>query len=115
MYDWIVGGGGELVLASVGDEIAAGSMFLDGTEISVYASAAYDRARFDKPLAHYPVWLGIEHAAARGMKIFELGPAPLRGTVPEKEYQIGYFKRGFATHVVERTIWRWSPVPASSD
>ena len=111
MYDWIVGGRGELVLASLEDQLVAGSMFLDGTEISAYASAAYDRARFDKPLAHYPIWLSIEHAAARGMKTLDLGPAPLQGTVPEKEYQIGYFKRGFATHVVEQTIWRWSPVP----
>jgi Acetyltransferase (GNAT) domain len=114
MYDWIVRGGGELVLASLEDQLVAGSMFLDGTEISTYASAAYDRARFDKPLAHYPLWLGIERAHARGMKTLDLGPAPHQGTVPEKEYQIGYFKRGFATHFVEQTIWRWPPAPAGS-
>jgi hypothetical protein len=107
MYEWIVRGGGELILAFLEGKLVAGSMFIDGTAISIYASAVYDRAQFDKPLAHYPVWLGIERAQARGMKRLELGPVPPKGTVPEKEYHIGYFKRGFATHIETQSIWRW--------
>ena len=107
MYEWIIGGGGELILAFLEGKLVAGSMFIDGTATSIYASAVYDRSQFDKPLAHYPVWLGIERAQARGMKRLELGPVPPQGTVPEKEYQIGYFKRGFATHIETQSIWRW--------
>ncbi len=108
MYEWITGGGGELTLAFLEGKLMAGSMFIDGKETSIYASAVYNRAQFDKPLAHYPVWLGIERAHARGMKMLELGPVPPQGTVPEKEYQIGYFKRGFATHIERQSVWRWS-------
>jgi hypothetical protein len=107
MYEWISSGGGELILAFLEKKLVAGSMFIDGTATSIYASAAYDRTQFDKPLAHYPVWLGIERAQARGMERLELGPVPAKGTVPEKEYQIGYFKRGFATHIETQSIWRW--------
>jgi hypothetical protein len=107
MYEWIIGGGGELILAFLEERLVAGSMFIDGTSTSIYASAVYDRTQFDKPLAHYPVWLGIERAHARGMERLELGPVPAKGTVPEKEYQIGYFKRGFATHIETQTVWRW--------
>jgi len=107
MYDWIAQGGGELIVGFLDGRMVAGSMFVDGAEISNYASGVYDRALFDKPLAHYPIWLGIEHAHARGMKMLEVGPTPARGTVPDKDYKIGYFKRGFATHIVEHAVWRW--------
>jgi hypothetical protein len=110
MYDWIVGGGGELILAFFENRLIAGSMFIDGAEISIYASGVYDRNQFDKPLAHYPLWLGIERAQQRGIKLLELGEVPERGSVSDKEYQIGYFKRGFATHIESNIEWRW-PVP----
>jgi len=108
MFDWIVRGSGELIMAFLSGQLVAGSMFIDGTEISIYASGVYDRAQFDKPLAHYPLWLGIERTQARGMRTLELGEVPSRDTVPDKEYQIGYFKRGFATQIVEQPIWRWT-------
>jgi hypothetical protein len=108
MYDQVARGGGELVMAFLEGRPVAGSMFIDGAETSIYASGVYDRAQFDKPLGHYPIWLGIERAQARGMKSLELGEVPLQGTVSEKEYQIGYFKRGFATHIQDNIVWRWS-------
>ena len=112
MYEWIARGGGELVLAFFEGKLVAGSMFIDGTETSLYASGVYDRTQFVKPLAHYPVWLGIERAHARGMKTLDLGEVPPQGTVPDKEFQIGYFKRGFATNIKDDIIWRWSSVAA---
>jgi hypothetical protein len=109
MYNWIIQGGGELVLGTLGDTLVAGSMFVDGQEISTYASGVYDRAQFDKPLGHYLLWLGMERAQARGLKALELGAVPARGTVTDKEYQIGYFKRGFATHIKDLVVLRWKP------
>lgn len=111
MYEWISGGGGELILGFFDGKLITGSMFLDGTEVSAYASGVYDRTQFDKPLSHYPVWLGMERAHARGMKTLQLGPVPPEGTVPEKEYKIGYFKRGFATDIVTQLVCRWRSPP----
>jgi hypothetical protein len=106
MYEWIAQGGGELVMAFHYERLVGGTMFIDGNNTSIYASGVYDRALFDKPLAHYPVWLGIERAQARGMADLELGEVPDEGTVSDKEYRIGYFKRGFATHLDEQVVWR---------
>jgi hypothetical protein len=107
MYEWIAQGGGELTLAFLEGKLIAGSMFIDGKGTSIYASGVYDRTQFDKPLAHYPLWLGIERAQARGMKVLELGEVPERSAGNEKEYQIGYFKRGFATRIETQLVWRW--------
>lgn len=109
MYDWLAGGNGELVLGFFEGKLMTGTMFIDGTEVSTYSSGVYDRTQFDKPLAHFPIWLGIERAHTRGMKTLQLGLVPSQGTVPEKEYTIGYFKRGFATDIQDYGLWRWAP------
>ena len=83
----------------------AGSLFVDGETTRSYASGVYDRTLFDKPLAHYPVWLGIERAQATGLKKVDLGSVPFFGRAPEKEVQIGYFKRGFATEIEAAFLW----------
>jgi hypothetical protein len=115
MFESIARGAGELNVAFLEGKLIAASMFIDGTETSVYASGVYDRTQFDKPLAHYPLWLGIERARERGLKTLELGEVPVKNTVPDKEYQIGYFKRGFATHIDEVALWRWpAPPPAAT-
>jgi hypothetical protein len=107
MYDRIVRGGGELIMAYFEGRLVAGSMFIDGTATSIYASGVYDRERFNKPLAHYPVWLGMERTQGRRLRTLELGAVYERGAVSEKEYQIGYFKRGFATRLESQRLWRW--------
>jgi len=115
MYAWITAGHGELVTASLEGKLAAASLFIDGTETCIYMTGVYDRSLFDKPLAHFPLWLGMERAQARGMKILELGDLPFQGVASDKEFSIGYFKRGFATHVDANVVWQWSPPPATSD
>ncbi len=82
MYDWITRGGGELAMAFLEERPVAGSMFIDGSEMSFYTSGVYDRMQFDKPLAHYPVWLSIERAHARGMKRLRAGRGPLERDRP---------------------------------
>lgn len=110
MFDWIAAGGGELALAYLEDgALVAGTMNVDGSEISYYASGVYDRERFDLPLAHWPLYSAVVRARGRGMRLYDLGELPIAGTASEKGFNIGYFKRGFATSVEAYLAWRWTP------
>lgn len=108
MYDWIVLGGGELTLGYLVEsgELVAGTMIVDGSETAYYASGVYDRERFDKPIAHWPMFHAILRARARGLKRFDVGSIPQPGSASAKEEQIGYFKRGFATSTEATFVWR---------
>ena len=98
--DWIADGGGEILVGFLGHELVSAAMFIDGNDASIYWSGVYDREKFDKPLAHYLIWLGLERAKERGMQKMILGEIPERGSVHEKEFTIGFFKAGFATHII---------------
>ncbi len=108
MFEWIAGGGGELALAYHNDnELVAGTMTTDGSEVSYYASGVYDRDRFDKPLAHFPVYDAILRSRGRNMRRYDLGVLMPKGVGTDKEYSIGHFKRGFATAVDMHLVWTW--------
>jgi hypothetical protein len=109
MSDMITEGHGELTLGFLDDELVSGMMTFDGTEIAYYASGVYDRSKFDKPLGHFPLYDAILRCRQRGLRVFDLGHLPAKGTVSDKEYQIGYFKRGFATDIEMRLAWRIHP------
>jgi hypothetical protein len=109
MFDWIAVGHGELILASLDGALVAGTMVVDGADTAYYASGVYDRERFDKPLAHWPLWLAMLHAGERGMMDFDLGDLPLEGGASPKEINIGYFKRGFAARTKPWTAWHLTP------
>jgi hypothetical protein len=115
MFDWIAAGHGELVLGLlVSGELVAGTLVVDGTTTSFYASGVYDRERFDLPLGHWPLWLAMKHSAARGMRTFDLGDLPLSGAATEKELSIAYFKRGFATTIASWIAWSVNVAGAKS-
>lgn len=108
-YQWIVAGGGELALAYLADgSLVAATVTVDGSDVTYYASGVYDRERFDRPLAHWPLFDSILRSRARGRRRFDLGELPARGAVDDKEFNIGYFKRGFATAIEMQLIWRWN-------
>jgi hypothetical protein len=113
MAETLAAGNGELICATLEGRLVAGSLFVDGTEICIYMNGVYDRA-LDKPLAHYLIWHGIERAQGRGKKLLQLGDVHQQGLVPDKKYGIGYFKRGFATHIDTNLAWQWSPNDGSS-
>lgn len=112
MYRAVADGRGELILAHLNGKLAAGSLFIDGTHITLYMNGVYDRD-LDKPLAHFMIWTGIERAQGRGMKALQLGDIHIRGAVDDKRFQVGYFKRGFATHMESYLDWRWHAKPES--
>jgi hypothetical protein len=106
MFDTLAGGGGELTLGHLDDgTLVSATLVVDGSACAYYASGVYNRERFDKPLAHWPLWNAIARAEARGMEVFELGEVPLPGTASEKEIAIGYFKRGFAMALHGTLVW----------
>jgi len=105
-FDWIVSGHGELVLGFLpNDELVAGTMVYDGGERTLYGTGVYDRERFDKPMAHWCLWVAMLRAAERGKKTFELGQLPFSGRASDKEVSIGYFKRGFSTSIATSIVW----------
>lgn len=107
MERWIGAGGGELLLGRLADgQLVAGLMAIDGGETSIYASGVFDRARFDLPLAHYPMWRAMLGARARGRRIFELGDVAPAAGADAKEANIAHFKRGFASAIGTRLWWR---------
>ena len=108
MFDWIKAGGGELALGRLetGD-LVAGTMVVDGKSTAYYASGVYDRERFDKPMAHFPLYDAILRSGARGMKTLDIGDIPQAGSASPKELNIGYFKRGFATDIAASIQWSW--------
>ena len=105
MFQWIAQGGGELALGymdTIG--LVASTLVVDGTEASFYASGAYDRDHFDKPLSHWPVYSAMLRSADRGMKFFDFGTLP-DAEAPKKERDIAHFKRGFSANVETRPDW----------
>lgn len=106
MFAWIAEGGGELALGHLEDgTLVSATLVVDGTDAAYYASGVYDRERFNKPMAHWPVWNALGRARDRGMAAFDLGEVPLARTASEKEVAIGCFKRGFATALETRLVW----------
>ena len=108
MFEWIVSGNGELALGYLeSGELVAGTMVVDGSNVAYYASGVYDRNRFDKPIAHWPLHNAILRSRARGLLWLDSGDIPQKGTVTDKEFAIGFFKSGFATEVREWTNWTY--------
>lgn len=115
MYAALKNGAGELVLGYEGDALVSGAMIIDGFEISIYASGVYDRTKFDRPLAHWPMYDGILRARQRGRKIFEIGAVDKASNPSQKETQIAQFKRGFASHLVPELSWTVPVKEAAKD
>lgn len=112
MADAVRSGYGEVIMAEISGKLVAAALFLDGTATSLYMTGVYDRDSED-PLAHYVTWHGMERAHLRGMKNMELGPIHQFGVTDLKEFNIGFFKRGFVTHMESSLDWRWQVKPAS--
>ena len=86
----------ELVLGYLpGHDLVAGLLLFDWGVTTVYASAVYDRALFDKPLAHAGLFAAILRAKERGQQHFLMGEIPPAGSASDKEVSIGFFKAGF--------------------
>ena len=107
LFGHIAAGRGEAAMGYLdGGELVASSMVVDGDLTALYFSAVYDRDRFDKPMAHWPLFDAMVRAKARGRRYFDLGEFFAQGTTNEKEYNIGFFKKGFTSRHVTEVVWR---------
>ncbi len=106
-WNEIVDGNGEVSLGYLQDgTLVSGLITIDAGATAYYTSGVYDRAHFDKPLAHFPVVDAIKRSTMRGVTCFDLGEIFPRNTgVSDKEFQIGFFKKGFASGFRLCTVW----------
>ncbi len=114
MFDAVAGGRGRLVLSRLDGNLIGGTLALDSAECAVYASGAYRRELFDKPLAHYPLVVAMERSAQAGLKTFDIGDVSLDDGLSPKEIAIAYFKRGFTNRLKVALRWSWSAPPPST-
>ena len=106
MFELIAAGHGGLILAHHGGELIGGAFTMDADGRAYYASAAYRRDHFDKPLSHYPVYTSALRARARGNRTYVLGEVGLsEDDADEKERNIGKFKAGFSSTVATGIVW----------
>jgi len=107
MCEAVASGAGRLVLSYFEGRLVGGTLILDSMNTAFYASGAYRRERFDKPLSHYPIYAAMISSAAAGNRWFDLGDVSLSPRMSDKERSISYFKRGFSSHLKVGHLWRW--------
>jgi len=105
-FDAIRQGSGGLVLGYLGEKLVSGTLTLDAFGAAYYFSGAYDRGHFDKPLSHAALFRSMLAARARGCVRYNLGEVPVKGMVSDKEFQIGWFKRGFSPQSLVQQVLR---------
>lgn len=95
----------ELTLGYYMGELVSGTLVIDGTDVSIYASGVYDRNKFNLPLSHWPLYDGILRSKNRGKKVYEIGLVDKGSNHEEKESNIALFKRGFANNLSPEIYW----------
>jgi hypothetical protein len=107
MFETIARGEGELSLATFDGETVGATLVVDGETDAYYASGAYVRERFDRPIGHWPMMDAMLRAKARGIQRFRLGEVPFAGDTSSKEHSIGFFKKGFTSRLEVRLVWEF--------
>lgn len=110
-FDMIAAGHAELLTGTLDGRLVSSALFTDFGPDTHYAVAVYDRDLFDRPLAHANVFQGIHNAKARGQRRFCLGEIPPKGSVDDKAYNIGVFKKGFVDTLTQSLQWSMPIMP----
>jgi hypothetical protein len=107
LFDHLKRGGGELSLGYFEEDeaLVSGTLVVDGEQTTSYFSAAYERERFDKPMGHWPLFDAMMRAKNRSLGYFDFGEFFAKGSVEDKEYHIGFFKKGFTSRHLCETVW----------
>jgi hypothetical protein len=103
----IMRGEGRLVLSSRDGEVVGGTLIMDSAGVAYYASGAYRRDMFDKPLAHWPLLRAMELSQEAGCHRFDIGDVTGRDGDDAKTRNIMRFKRGFTNKLMFGLLWSW--------
>lgn len=106
-FEMVAAGCAEVVLGYVEPHgLVSSALFTDFGDVTSYAVAVYDRELFaNRSLAHANVYEGVIRAKQRQKSRFLLGNVPPWGTVSDKEYTIGTFKKGFCDRLGTYIEW----------
>ncbi len=86
-----------------------GGFFNYTRDEAIYAVAAYDRNSFHLPIGHLVQFKAIKELKKKGIKWYKIGHLPFEGDelTPSKKYSnIGKFKKGFATDIFPKYIFK---------
>lgn len=89
--------------------MVGGGLFHFTKDEGLYATGAYNRNFFSKPLGHVVQFRAIQELKARGVSWYKIGYLPLASDIPQptaKEISIGEFKQGFASHLFPKCVLR---------
>ncbi len=95
-FDMIAAGCAEMLCGHLDGQLVSAALYMDEGKTTIYGVGIYERSLFDKPLAHFLTWQGMMRAKARGQMIFNAGDVYPKGSVDDKQYHIGDFKKGFS-------------------
>jgi len=105
-FEMIRIGCAELILGDVTPHgLVSAVLCIDHGNTTHYGVAVHDRDLFDKPLGHASVYKSVMNAKDRGQEIFSLGIISQKGTVSDKEFNIGTFKKGFCDRLSSFIEW----------
>jgi hypothetical protein len=110
MFEMVTQGRAQLVLAHLEGRPVAATFFMRFGKLALYASGAYARDLGKFPVSHWPLYASMLEAKRSGVERLVLGSVFLEADLESsrKERTIGAFKRGFATEVLVRRVYRFS-------
>lgn len=104
-YEIIQQGFGELILAYYNGNLAAGSLYVDHGEVSIYFTGVYERDLFNFGISHFLLYDGICRSYGRGKtRLFSLGYFDTDIQDP-KWRNIQFFKKGFCDELTPIVLW----------
>lgn len=104
-YHILEEGLGELILSTYKGQLAAGSIFTDYGDTSIYFTGVYERDLFQFGVSHYILYEGIQRSFKRRQTSrFSLGYFDTDIKDP-KWYNIQFFKKGFCKELTPVIFW----------
>jgi Acetyltransferase (GNAT) domain len=104
-----------LVLSHLEGQLVGGTLVMHAGGVAYYASGAYRRELFDKPIGHWPVLAAVFAAKSDGLKRFDVGDVTPRAEDSEKDRNIIRFKRGFTDEVTSGLVWTFEQGKGPAD
>lgn len=95
-----------LVVGHLDGALLATTFIVHNGLTALYASGVYDREKFDKPVAHWPLVQSFLALGPLGPKILNLGETGEIPGMSDKEISIAFFKKGFASELADRIVTR---------